>query len=108
VHLFTYCVSTRVPADYRAAALRDRYVALGVTFDGPDVKDGGAILDECSSYNVSGHSSPNFLAFDTDYGFSSNWGRAALCILNQRKIIKIQVHFKPYIAFFGPKNNVIE
>jgi len=47
----------------RATALRDEFVDLGVFFDGPGERDGGAILDECGSFGVSGHSSPNFLAF---------------------------------------------
>jgi hypothetical protein len=46
-------------------ALRTKYAALGVYFDGPAGLDGGAILDECSNFGVSGHSSPNFLAFNT-------------------------------------------
>ena len=45
-------------------ALRDEYASLGVTFEGPGPLDGGAILDECGSFGVTGHSSPNFLAFN--------------------------------------------
>lgn len=45
-------------------ALRDAYSALGVVFSGPGVNDGGAILNECGSFGVTGHSSPNFLAFN--------------------------------------------
>jgi hypothetical protein len=56
-------------AEAGAAALRDRYAAQGVSFEGPDVKDGGAILDELSGFFVVGHSSPNFLAFDNLLGF---------------------------------------
>ena len=48
----------------RATALRDEFVDLGVFFDGPGELDGGAILDECGSFDVSGYSSPNFLAFN--------------------------------------------
>ena len=45
-------------------ALRTTYSGLGVSFTGTGPLDGGAILDECSSFGVSGHSSPNFLAFN--------------------------------------------
>jgi hypothetical protein len=39
----------------------------GVTFKGTgDVRNGGAILNECSDFGVTGHSSPNFLAFNCD------------------------------------------
>jgi len=50
-----------------AVALRDEYAALGVHFSssaGPN--DGGAILDECSNYGVTGFSAPNFLAFNSN------------------------------------------
>lgn len=51
---------------YLTTALRDHYyAAYGVTFEGPGGNDGGAILNECGSFGVSGHSSPNFLAFNT-------------------------------------------
>jgi hypothetical protein len=46
-------------------ALRDAFVDLGVFFDGPAGNDGGAILDECGGFGVSGQSSPNFLAFNS-------------------------------------------
>ena len=46
-------------------ALSNEYSGAGVTFSGPADKDGGAVLDECSSFSPSGHSSPNFLAFST-------------------------------------------
>jgi len=46
-------------------ALRDQYASLGVTFAGPTgPNDGGAILNECGNFGVSGHSPPNFLAFN--------------------------------------------
>jgi hypothetical protein len=45
-------------------ALTTEYSALGVVFSGPGGPHGGAILDECGSFGVSGHSSPNFLAFN--------------------------------------------
>jgi len=37
-----------------------------------------------------------------------DWGRAVLCIWNQKKIIKIHTHFKAYIAVFDAKNRFIE
>jgi hypothetical protein len=43
-------------------ALRDAYAAYGVWFEGAAALDGGAILNECGNFGVSGHSSPNFLA----------------------------------------------
>lgn len=37
----------------------------GVTFKGKgDVRNGGAVLDQCSNFGVTGHSPPNFLAFN--------------------------------------------
>ncbi len=45
-------------------ALRAKYAAQGVTFSGAAPLDGGAILDECGNFGVSGHSSPNFLAIN--------------------------------------------
>ncbi len=45
-------------------ALRDAFAALGVVFDGPGGNDGGAILDQCGGFGVSGFSPPNFLAFN--------------------------------------------
>ena len=44
--------------------LTNRYAALGVIFAGPGGNDGGAILNESGSFGVTGHSSPNFLAFN--------------------------------------------
>jgi hypothetical protein len=38
---------------------------LGVTFAGPAPGKGGAILNESGGFGVSGHSPPNFLAFNT-------------------------------------------
>jgi hypothetical protein len=50
--------------------LTDRYQALGVIFEGPGGNDGGAILDECSNFGVTGQSSPNFLAFNSNSSMS--------------------------------------
>ena len=40
------------------------YQRYGFILKGPNATDGGAILNECSSFGVTGHSSPNFLAFN--------------------------------------------
>ncbi|MBW2495354.1 MAG: hypothetical protein JRE43_11430 [Deltaproteobacteria bacterium] len=50
----------------RTAALRDEFADLGVLFDGPAENDGGAILDECGSFGLSGYSSPNLFAFNAN------------------------------------------
>src|SRR5438552_522217 len=46
--------------------LTNRYQSLGVIFEGPGGLDGGAVLNENSSFGVSGYSRPNFLAFNTN------------------------------------------
>jgi hypothetical protein len=46
-------------------ALTAGYSGLGVVFSGPGGLDGGAILNECGNFGVSGYSPPNFLAFNT-------------------------------------------
>lgn len=45
--------------------LTSRYSSLGVNFSGPAPESGGAILNQCSSFGVTGQSEPNFLAFNT-------------------------------------------
>jgi len=52
-------------------ALRDEYAAVGVAFEGPGPLDGGAILDECGGFDVTGHSIPNFLAFNSGLTLST-------------------------------------
>ena len=54
-------------------ALRNKYSAQGVVFSGPAALDGGAILNECSFFAVTGHSPPNFLAFNIN-GFMFDGG----------------------------------
>jgi C1A family cysteine protease len=46
--------------------LRNRYAAQGIWFWG---NAGGGILNECGNFDVTSHSSPNFLAFDHDATF---------------------------------------
>ncbi len=46
-------------------ALSTELSSQGVVFSGPGSNDGGAVLDQCSSFTVSGFSPPNFLAFNT-------------------------------------------
>ena len=53
--------------------LTSEYAALGVIFEGPGGNDGGAILHECGNFGVSGHSRPNFLAFN-DHAHLSDGG----------------------------------
>ncbi len=48
-----------------STALRDDYLSLGVSFRGETgERDGGAVLDDCSNFNVTGYSLPNFFAFN--------------------------------------------
>lgn len=51
------------------APLTTQYQAQGVTFAGPAAGEGGAILNQCSGFGVTGHSVPNFLAFNTGSGY---------------------------------------
>ena len=44
--------------------LRDTYLASGVRFAGPDPDGGGAILNACGNFDVTGYSGTNFLAFN--------------------------------------------
>jgi hypothetical protein len=52
-------------------ALRNEYAAQGVTFNGPTTNDGLAVLNECGNFGVSGHSAPNFLAWNTTANLSN-------------------------------------
>ena len=45
-------------------ALTTGYAGIGAVFSGPGGLDGGAILDQCGNFGVSGYSPPNFLAFN--------------------------------------------
>jgi hypothetical protein len=51
-------------------ALRNEYQAMGAQFSGPGANDGGAVLDQCGAFGVSGHSPPNFLAFNANSSLS--------------------------------------
>lgn len=55
----------------QTTALRNDFAAQGVTFSGPGAKDGFAVFDECGNLGVSGHSTPNFLAWNDDAAFSN-------------------------------------
>ncbi len=55
-------------------ALRDEYVALGVSFGGRAEHDGGGVIDECGGFSVSGHSPPNFLGFNRTSGRFNDGG----------------------------------
>ncbi len=44
--------------------LTTEYADLNAVFTGPGGNDGGAVLNECGGFGVSGHSSPNLLAFN--------------------------------------------
>lgn len=46
-------------------ALRNAYQAVGVVFSGPGALNGGAILNQCGGFGVSGYSPPNFVAFNS-------------------------------------------
>jgi|GEM_PF-1755665 len=53
-------------------ALTTEYLGTkGVTFAGPGGYNGGAILNECSNFGVTGHSTPNFLAFNIGSSMSN-------------------------------------
>ena len=45
--------------------LHDFYEDLGVNFRGENDSDGGGVINEAGNFGVNGHSSPNFLAFNT-------------------------------------------
>src|SRR5690349_7611160 len=52
---------------FETSPLTTRYTAsLGVTFAGPAPGKGGAILDECGSFGVTGYSPKKFLAFNLE------------------------------------------
>ncbi len=44
---------------------QNEYNGYSIDFEGPSINDGGAILNEGSSFGVTGYSPPNFLAFNT-------------------------------------------
>ena len=55
-------------------ALTEQFASLGVHFAGPSASDGGGVIDECSGFGVTGHSSPNFLGFNISSGGFSGGG----------------------------------
>ncbi len=50
--------------------LTNRYEAEGVLFEGPGVLDGGAVVNECGGWSVTGHSRPNFMGFNSTGNFT--------------------------------------
>lgn len=54
------------------SAARNEFITSGVAFSAPG-NDGGAIVNECGVFAVTGHSRPNFLAFNPD-GFYLSGG----------------------------------
>src|SRR5215211_5325265 len=58
--------ATTAPCSFISTGpLTTRYTAsMGVTFSGPAPGKGGAILDQCGGFGVTGHSPPKFLAFN--------------------------------------------
>ncbi len=61
---------TAPPVFASTTALIDRYASLGVTFEGPGGRSGGAILNEGGNFGVSARSGSNFLAFNRNAGLS--------------------------------------
>jgi hypothetical protein len=54
-----------------ALPLRNEYAARGVYFSGPTELGGGARMDECGNFGVTGHSFPNFMAFNRGTGMAN-------------------------------------
>ncbi len=54
------CVFAQSPR----TALTTQYAGSGVTFSGPSAIDGGAALDQCSSFGINARSGAAFLAFN--------------------------------------------
>jgi hypothetical protein len=53
------------PCVFRDAdTLNEQYAPMGVHFSGGAVEQGGAILNQCSSFQINAHSGTNFLAFN--------------------------------------------
>jgi hypothetical protein len=61
----------------QANPLRDEYLGVGVSFAGLAPLDGGAVLNECGGFVVTGYSAPNFLAFNSS-AIMANGGWATL------------------------------
>lgn len=70
--------------------LTTRYAHLGVIFSGPAADHGGEILDQCGNFGVSGHSMPNFLAFNTSAG-PENGGPETLQFSPAANLVEIKV-----------------
>lgn len=64
VTLIDFDSATR-PCEFRlTTVLRDEYLPQGVRFAGSGTSAGGAVLDACGSFGVSGYSGSDFLAFN--------------------------------------------
>lgn len=50
-------------------ALREEYAAQGVHFMGNAPLNGGGNLNECGNFGVTGHSAPNFMAFNANSSY---------------------------------------
>ena len=61
---------TAPPAFASTTALTDYYASLGVTFEGPGGRSGGAVLNQAGNFGVSALSGSNFLAFNRGAGLS--------------------------------------
>lgn len=64
-------------AFYQTAPLRDHYLARGVRFSGLSPAAGGAILNWCGSFDVTGYSGANFLAFNAFSPYGEPFGPTA-------------------------------
>lgn len=69
-NIITFDDVTAPCAFNQTTRLTNQYAGLGVIFAGPGGNDGGAIMNECGSFSVSGQSSPNFLVFNTGVSLS--------------------------------------
>ena len=49
---------------YTVPLTKTWYKSYGIQFKGPNANDGGAVLDECGQWSITGYSGPNILAFN--------------------------------------------
>lgn len=73
-------------------ALRDAYLSLGVSFSGPAVLNGGAVLDACANLGWTGYSAPNFVAFNTGGQLKdSGWALGPELLTFSREVTSVRV-----------------